>query len=262
MTIIVGILCNKGCVIASDGMASNNLGTTPFVGIENTKIHLVKNELLVSCAGEDNLMTLFINFLENNYLSLKKTHESSAIDLANSIGAGFAHTIIDLYNKYPTELGTHYLGLIKQRGGLEFGAIIAFAFQGSHYMFGYNGSLVPSMVRDNGIWHSIIGSGELVAKPSIHLVKKILNITKKPDTSKGSILAYWTIEHAIEVSSGGIGGNILLFSLTKQLDGSNSYKISEGKTSEYKSFIEDTYRHIWEYEKGQSSDEIKAIPTL
>lgn len=261
MTIIVGILCSDGCILASDGMASNNLGTIPFVGIQNTKIHKISDEAVVSCAGDDNLMTLFLNFLEKNYLRLKNQgNYTCPIELATAIGSQFSHQVISSYGQYPPLFQEHYINKMKQNSGLEFGAVIAFEFNGEHCMFGYDGFLNPSKIRTNGIWYSIIGSGALVAKPSIHLVKKILKIENQPDVNQGSILAYWTISHAIDVSSGGIGGNISLFSLSKE-KGNERYKISEINTSENKTAIEAIYTHIWNYQKADDS-ETKEIPKI
>jgi 20S proteasome alpha/beta subunit len=66
MTLLVGILCEDGIVVASDGMMSRNLGVTPFVGISNIKTHIIDSQLIVACAGDDNLMTQFVNFLRYN----------------------------------------------------------------------------------------------------------------------------------------------------------------------------------------------------
>lgn len=259
MTIIVGILCQDGCIVASDGMASNNLGTTPFVGIQNNKIHKIENDLIMSCAGDDNLMTLFLNFLEKNYKKLKQENSFTCpIELATEIGSQFSNQILNAYGKYHPLFQEHYINSIKTLPGLNFAAIVAFEFCGKHYMFGYDGLLNPSKIRENGIWYSIIGSGALVAKPSIHLVKKILKIEKQPDVNQGSILAYWTISHAIEVSSGGIGGDISLFSLAKS---ESQYKVSEGKTEECQAVIKEMYDYIWKYRSADSS-EIKEIPKI
>ena len=77
MTILVGILCEDGAVVASDGMCSMNLGPTPFVGMSNLKIHIIDEQLIVACAGADNYMTLFVSFLQSHYLALLKKHEKN-----------------------------------------------------------------------------------------------------------------------------------------------------------------------------------------
>jgi hypothetical protein len=260
MTILVGILCDEGIVIGSDGMASlGDVGS--FVGLGNIKTHVVLNKLIVSCAGRDDLMTEFINFLNLNYYKfiIESEYSEDVFYLANKIGQEFARYMVDAIKLLPSELNAKLLQEITENG-FTFGALIALVFKNKHYLISYDNRLRPNLLRENGIWHKIIGTGYVVAEPSVHLVKKLLNIHSKPNLNRAQLLSYWTIAHAIEVSSGGIGGVISIFTLGKQPDG--SYRISEDKTSEYKSAIEDMYKHIWNYEKSDSSEEVQKIPEL
>jgi hypothetical protein len=262
MTILVGILCKDGAVIASDGMASQNLGTTPFVATNNLKTHIIDEKLIVACAGEDNYMTLFVSFLQSNYASLSKKHEESGADvqaLMNELGAKFAHRVIEIFKTYPPELTQNFFTTIQN--GMAFQAIVALPFNNKHYVFHYDGKLAATMLRDNGLWHTILGSGFLIGTPSIHLVKKILKISSSPTVNRGLVLAYWTVNHAIEVSSGGIGGDITTAVLRK-VEG--QYKAAiENRVSEHKEIIDDIYKHIWSYESGKAQDEqVKKIPDL
>ena len=263
MTILVGILCEDGAVIAADGMASQNLGQTPFVGVNNLKVHCLHDTLVVACAGNDDLMTHFVHFLKSEYGALYSKHSegSTALALMSEVGAQFAHYIMKVHQQYPQEFFTSVLEIIKSPAGFDFGALVALPFKDAHYMFRFDGRFNATMLRDNGIWHAILGSGYFVATPSIHLVKKILNISVKPKIDRGQLLAYWTVSHAIEVSSGGIGGEITLATLQK-IDG--QYKASpESSISEHKGFIDDMYKHIWNYERGTCEDgQIKEIPSL
>lgn len=264
MTILVGILCEDGAIVASDGMCSMNLGPTPFVGMSNTKTHIINNRIIAACAGNDNYMTLFVNFLRSNFAKLSQSHEENSSsdiqNLINELGAQFAHKLISTIKAYPPELVQSHLSNI-QANGLEFEAILALPFKNHHYICHYDNRLNANLLRENGLWHAILGTGYLVATPSIHLVKKILNIRTTPKIDKGSVLAYWTVNHAIEVSSGGIGGDITTAILQK-ID--NQYTAAiENRVSEHKEIIDDMYKHIWSYESGKSSSEqIPKIPYL
>ena len=263
MTILVGILCQDGVVIAADGMASQNLGTTPFVGISNLKVHPINDDLIVACAGDDNLMTHFICFLKSNYLTIFKEHQaksSNVLALMTELGGKFAHHIMNIYRQYPAEWYSQVLETFN-RNGFSFQAVIALHFNHNHYMFSYDNRFNAMMLRDNGIWHIILGSGHLVANPSIHLVKKILNIKLMPKVDRGQILAYWTVSHAIDVSSGGIGGEIKIAVLQKS---GEKYVVSTANNiSEHEEFIEDMYKHIWRYNVIASKEEqIQQIPNF
>lgn len=264
MTILVGILCQDGAVIAADSMASHNLGTTPFVGINNLKIHSIDNKLIVACAGSDDLMTRFVYFVKLIYPSLfekyKQQNSSDVLALMTELGAQFAHHIINIYKQYPPEWHPQVLEMINKTG-FPFQALIALNFNNKHYIFSYDGLFNASMLRDNGIWHVILGSGHLVASPSIHLVKKMLDISLMPTVDRGQILAYWTVRHAIDVSSGSIGGEIKVEVLQKFGD---EYRVSEeSKSSEHEEFIEAMYTHMRKYSmRAHTEEQIQAIPTL
>lgn len=269
MTIIVGVLCSDGIVIAADGMASNNLGSTSFVGINNLKTEIIQNKLIVSCAGDDSLMTLFINYLKSDNLS---SLVSNSDEFAFSIINGFHAYCENLYLK-PIKNGTpgqvlndvpidpikyQLVSDFYSKVNQQFAAIIAFEYNGHHFAYTLNGFQPPQMIRDGGIWYKIIGSGGLIGWPSIHLIKNILNIKTQPSVENAIQLAYWTIDHSIEASSGGIGGEIKITKLEKAEN--NTYKIENVDVTGTKEYINDMYQYIHKF-VGDNITTTKA-PTL
>ncbi len=197
MTIIVSILCNDGVVIGCDGMASNNLGVTNFVGVDNLKTEIINDKFIIACAGDDNLMTLFINFLKLSYDSFP--HCNSSDEVAFSIVNGFReycekqyinpilNNSVNVVNNVPIILDPIKNQLINEfykKISDQFQAIISFEKNGEHFIYSLQGFQPPAMMRDKGIWYKIIGSGMLIGAPSIHLIKKILNIKEKPNIDK------------------------------------------------------------------------------
>ena len=255
MTILIGILCEDGAVIAADGMASQHLGTTPFIGVDNLKIHSIEEKLILACAGDDNLMIQFVHFLKINYSTIISQNEQKVpfdvFVLMSEIGSKFAHYIVKMQNQFPPELQPSSIKKTNEKG-FPFQAVLALYLNYTHYMCFYDNFFRPYMLRGNGIWHTILGSGHLVASPSIHLVKKILDIKSRPSVEQARILAYWTIQHAIEVSAGGIGGKITISSLRKIED---TYKIeedTEGDLIEHDSFIKEMYKIMSQYRNRNS----------
>ena len=245
MTILLSILCKDGVVIGSDSMSTLGMVGTG-VGVPNNKT-VVLEDLIVSCAGDDRLMSKFVLFLENNFHHYAEEFKDSSdvYDLPNKISTEFSKYLYAHYEAMPEQIRNMILISIQQAPGFNFSAFIAFSWKGNHYLFSYCTKLLPAIVRDDGIWHQIRGSGSSVASPSIHLVKKLLDINEKPDVNRGSLLCYWTIKHAIEVSSGGIGGNINIKILRKN---GGKYQIEEGNIAEHESFLTDFYKHIHSYE--------------
>jgi ATP-dependent protease HslVU (ClpYQ) peptidase subunit len=249
MTIIVGALCNDGVIIAADGMVS-----TGFVGLDNLKIETI-NEMIVACAGSDSLMTLLMNYLRTEYNRPNDCKNSD--DVAASIIEGFRlywqrlyiQTIWQLEDSIKTELIARYY----QEMNENFQAMIVFTFEKEHYIYVVIGFNPPVMLRENGVWYFILGSGVNTGLPSIHLIKKVLNIQEKPYIEKGIQLAYWTVKHAIEVTSGGIGGKITLLKLARTTD--DSYAIEQVDTTGTEEHIKAMYNHIHSFKHDMEDPE-------
>jgi hypothetical protein len=259
MTILVSALCEDGLVIGADSMASLNLGNTNFVGVDNNKITTIDNTLIIACAGDDNLMSKFINFLNISYNSIREEckNDKDIYSLPQKIGLQFAHYLVNHLQQMPTLLNQQILNKIATEG-FNFSAILGFTLNdNNHYLCKYDNRLIPTIIRNDGIWHIIQGSGQLVAEPSMHLVKKLLNIKRKPTVNEASTLVYWTIQHAIEVSSGGIGGDIKIKILKKD---NNIYTITDGDIVEHKIAIDGLYTHIHQYKFNLTDS--KDIPQL
>jgi hypothetical protein len=258
MTIIVGTLCQDGVIIAADGLASNNLSNnTPFVGIENLKVEEIKNTI-IACAGHDYLMTLFINYMQTEFS--RPSHCSNSDEVACLLIKGFQgywhrlyiapllhNSKIQIINKSPVledPIKNQQVCSEFQKINEGFEAMFAFEFNNQHFLYTVYGLNQPTMLRENGMWYTILGSGYFTGLPSIHLIKKVLNIQEKPSIEKGIQLTYWTIKHAIEVTSGGIGGKITLIKLGKT---STGYKIEKVDTTGTEEYITSIYDHIYSF---------------
>ena len=58
---------------------------------------------------------------------------------------------------------------------IQFASVIGFYHCGNFYLYRVDG-LIVSPIQSSGMWYSIIGSGFTNGMPSIHLIKKILQI--------------------------------------------------------------------------------------
>jgi hypothetical protein len=255
MTIVVGILCNEGVVIAADGMASQNISGNHFVGKDNQKLTVIrKNECILGVSGQDTLNNLLISYLTNNYDNIINENIQDENEFVYTIQRGFYEYyeklhILPLLNSTISRESVQYGKnmITKQQMLNEFfnqqaSSIIGFKFKDKHYIANISGiTNCPHILREHGIFYTMIGEGLLIADPSMHLIKNILNINSSPNIYEAELLAYWAISHAIKVSCGGIGGNI---SITKlKLDEKKQYK-SEFSTdnSNLKTVVDDIYK--------------------
>ena len=245
MTIGIGVLCRDGVVIASDGMCS-----TGPVGVDNLKTHIIQNKIVCCCAGADNYLQFFVNFLNLKFTEFGfDAPNITADDIISSIITGF-YTYVSTLMVANMPAHTQHLLLQKLQNDflnpekLQFSSVIGFSHNNNFYLYRIDG-LIPSPIKPTGMWYTIIGSGFLHGMPSIHLIKKIIQINSIPNVANAVNLAYWTVDHAIEVASGGIGGNITIVSIRKNND--NAFSVQTENTEQCKGFVEDVYRHIMTY---------------
>lgn len=207
MTIIVGVLCEDGAVIGSDGlMSSGNM-----FGAENLKVNMIADKIIVACSGHDDLMTKFINFLRTSLSDLyqnESDHPNSDHFVYSLLGK-FQQYVFDLHKVFPQGESAAKSLIKRFEDNHDFQALLAFQFQNKHYLYTING-LTPAMVRNDtiGCWYTIIGSGYYSGHAALPLISKLLNIKRLPTVNQAVILVYWTIAHVIDISSNGIGGNI------------------------------------------------------
>ncbi|MCQ2581519.1 MAG: hypothetical protein MJ170_00870 [Alphaproteobacteria bacterium] len=243
MTIGIGVLCRDGVVIASDGMCS-----VDQVGVDNLKTHIVKNRIVCCCAGADNYLRFFLNFLNLKFEDFQfDVPDRTADAIISDITKGFYNFINELMI---TKVPEHTKGLLIQKlhndflQQIQFVSVIGFYHCGEFYLYKITGLMI-SPIQSSGMWYTIIGSGFTNGMPSIHLIKKIIQIDSIPNVANAVNLAYWTVDHAIEVSSAYIGGNVAIASIRKNND--NTFSVQTENTEQCKGFVEDVYRHIKTY---------------
>lgn len=243
MTIGIGVLCRDGVVIASDGM-----GTAGPVGVDNLKTHIIKDRIVCCCAGSDRYLQLFLNFLNLKYNDFNfDIPEKTPDKIISDIVTGFYNFVNDLMiNRVPTH--THQVLIQSLQNdflqNIQFVAVIGFYHCNKFYLYRVDG-LIVSPILPAGTWYTIIGSGFTNGMPSIHLIKKIIQIDSIPNVANAVNLAYWTVDHAIEVSSAYIGGNVAVASIRKNND--DTFSVQMENIEQCKGFVDDVYRHIKTY---------------
>lgn len=243
------MLCKDGIVLASDGMESHNLGGTNFVGFDNLKTHIINNALIVSLAGSGKVMQDFITYLQQqNHINI------------NDICGGFMKYYFNTFNTYPQEIRNVFISDIANKisqGQFDFNALIGIKNGLEYELYSIGGNMQLQKKRKECVWYEIIGSGVLIGKPSIRLIQKILNIKEIPTVDEAVNFAYWVIQHAIDVSSCGIGGNITIAQIKNN---ENTQVIDISSAKEY---IQNMYDYIHQFGKtAKEIQDIEIAPTL
>lgn len=261
MTLIIGFACTDGVLIASDGMASQTIdNNTPLVGITNLKTNIIRNNFIMASCGDDDLMTLFLNFLNYEFdkiLAFKESTDNPDFFMKELIRFYNVNYLNNLYNtangninhtvNFPngTQIFVNpHQQIVNRLANNCLGILFSFEMQGKAYL--YHSNMVDcTMIRqDGGIWYSIIGSGFQTASASMHLIKRMLKINKMENIQKTSLLAYWVMSHSIDASPAWLGYPITMAAL--EINASPA-KISYIDNTGAKEYMEDLYSHVEVY---------------
>jgi len=258
MTISLGILCKDGVVLASDGMVSLNAYNTNFVGIDNLKIYIVQN-FIFGFAGNDDLMRHFVSYMSE----VELTAENPNL-LVSNICSNFLYYYYKFYNNYPEQIKNQILTKFHNDiANSQLNILFAFYINNDFYLYEIGQNLQFAQIKQDCSWYKIVGSGDLVGYPSIGLINNLLNIKSAPSVDEAIIIAHWTIEQAIDTSSGGIGGNVTIACLKNEND---TFRSNYCDTNDSKEYMLDFYKHVHSFKKGikeiKEDCTIDSIPPL
>lgn len=207
MTLIVGILCSDGVVMASDSAATLAAGATHTIGQQAVqKVRGLKNgTLLYSFTGAVGIGQLAAAELEAKWDGSRRAEV-----LAATLGKTLAQLI------HPFLLTTQ--PLVSVMGPSAAGSVIC-----KHLLAGIvNGAPALMQFSENGapelasseLPFVALGSGQPRADPFLALLKRVLWPSASPTVREGTLAAVWAIQHVIQVDPGGVAGDVQLATLT------------------------------------------------
>lgn len=205
MTLLVGVLCSNGIVIAADRQATHGAMGQMTVGQAVTKIRIVKGDTLFASSG----------------------HHGLGQQLAGMIDDKRAEFTNQPYDKSITKLQDHLRPLINK--GFETAGLAARV-------------VGPNIAQSDAICHSLLaapfkdglklveitpqvavecmtaqlpfismGSGKNSADPFLGFLRKVYWPASLPTVVEGALAAYWTIKHSIDMKVLGVGFDVDVF---------------------------------------------------
>ena len=194
MTLIVGVKCNDGIIIGSDGARSVSGIIQPAV-----KLHILRDDWIVGLAGD-------VGINQQNLASLNALYtNTTASRPRQSICSQIGKTIRDCYN---SKLGIKPQALVSNtppHPDLQVAALVALPSKEDidlvHFDFRGNSTLAS-----NSPPFFAIGSGSLIAYSTLALLKNACWADDIPPMPVGMFTIVYTLVHSIS-----IGGEIRSF---------------------------------------------------
>lgn len=196
MTLLIGIRCKDGVVVAADSAVT--FGTLGGNTIEQKtqKIEIIGGALILAGTGAVGLAQRFSAQLEGLHATKAysgKTPVEAAKQMCTAGVSDFSAT--------SAKTGT-------------FGALVAFRTRKELCLCEFDVRDFQPELKDDRIWYASMGCGQSLADPFLALIRRVFWKEGMPSLADGIFAATWALQHAIEVNTGGVNGPIHIATLT------------------------------------------------
>ena len=229
MTLIVGILCSDGVVMASDSAATYSTGFIQTIGQQEvTKVRKLADAVLFSSTGAIGISQILAEAVEKLWRDKKFTTSPAdamqkiSEEVRKGVGnvlqtASQASAGLQSVAQVPgiLQLTAALVPIIgQQAAGMTALAKIMVALpvkkKPSLFQFDYSGA--PEEATSQ-LPFVALGVGQPIADPFLAFLKRILWKDRQPTVAGGRFAAAWTVKHVSETIPGGVGGNLQMASL-------------------------------------------------
>jgi Proteasome subunit len=205
VTLLVGVLCSNGVVIAADRQATHGAMGQQTVGQAVTKVQVIHDEALYATSGHKGLGQQLCAIVEGKQPEFKNQgYDRNIVKLQEAfrpiIDAGF-------------KTASHAAGVIGHNVAASdcmCGGLLAAGFKDGLKLIEITPQLAVEYMT-NDLPFISMGSGKLSADPFLGFLRKVYWPIKLPTIQEGALAAYWTIQHAIDMKVSGVGFGVDVF---------------------------------------------------
>jgi len=261
VTLLVGVLCSNGAVIAADRQATHGAMGQHTVGQSVTKVQVIRDEALYATSGHKGLGQQLCAIVERKQPEFKNQGYASNIvkvqeALRPIVDAGF-------------QTAKHAAGVIGNAVAANdciCGGLLAASFKDGLKLIEITPQLAVEFMTNDMPFISM-GSGKSIADPFLGFLRKVYWPTTLPTIQEGALAAYWTIQHAIEMKVFGVGFGVDVFVVELSAKTFKARKLDESEVEEHVDFMQasvDALRGVREAMTAPSSAQAPAEtpPTL
>jgi ATP-dependent protease HslVU (ClpYQ) peptidase subunit len=229
LTLIVGILCTDGVVMASDSAATFGKEGKPTIGQQKVnKLIKLSDSIIYSGTGAVGISQLLAHNIEEAYNKQAFKGIKAPEEMMHKIGVSIGTTLTPYLKTaqltYP---------LVKDASTSLCQSLVAIPVKQNPYLFTFDFNGAPEMMTPELPFVSL-GSGQPHADPFLALLKRLLWTDSQPTLAQGRLVAVWTIDHVREIHPGGVGGDIQLAILSSSDGGKPTVTmISEPEIQEH-----------------------------
>jgi Proteasome subunit len=249
LTLLVGIRCTDGVVIAADSAVTFGVSANQHTIRDNCqKIYVIDDHVIWAGTGEVGLGQRFATLVRGACIGRKPdvTKETIGTDLCRETLKNFQSTGV--------------------QGG--FGALLACCVKRSPELceFAFS-NFQPEWKTSASTWYASMGSGQPLADPYLRLLRGIFWKSGPPTLSGGRFAAMWVLRQAIDASFGYIGDPISMAVLEcTEKDRWKARMLTSEELEEHAQSVKASSDHFAQYQYSMRGDptsapEIPAAPS-
>lgn len=200
MTLIIGIKCSDGVVMASDGAATFGVMGQNTIRQTTTKLDIVENRAIVGVSGPVGLGQLLKAELQTFCQTQPNPSQRSSAAAMTLLRDAFWKQI------GPTIEHARVAGQLVGQPALSDAisqTVVAIGLKDGPALLQFSAQASPEAASDS-LPFVAIGSGQQIADPFLAFLRRIFWPNSLPTLQEGLFSAVWTLEHAIQTNPGGV----------------------------------------------------------
>jgi 20S proteasome alpha/beta subunit len=208
LTLIVGIVCSDGVVVASDSAATYGKEGVLTIGQQHiTKIHKLAESMIFSSTGAIGIAQLIAQKTKKAWDEKDFASMTAPEEVMNKIGRG----ITDLVGPY-LQTANFVRPLVGDASPSLCKTLVALPVRHKPCLFTFDFNGAPEQYTKE-LPFVALGSGQPIADPFLAFLKRLVWGRTQPTLAEGRLAAAWTIDHVRLTNPGGVGGDIQLATL-------------------------------------------------
>ena len=227
MTVVIGLKCQQGIVLGSDGAATlGNMGLRTIVQ-PTAKLSLIENKAIFGFSGPVGLSQLF--YERTCAVCATLLEDASLPEVCRNLRNGF---LPDASVRFQVAaLARSVVGNLAAES-IASQTLVALAVQGRPELIQFDYLCQSEWTTDELPFVSI-GSGQPIADPFLAWIRFVFWERRLPTLAEGRFAVYWTLSHAIRTAPGGIGPPIQMAALESTQDNVIARELSADEVKDH-----------------------------
>lgn len=222
MTLIVGVLCQGGVVLGSDGAATlGNLSETT-TRQPTRKLLSISDRVILGVSGPVGLSQLFEDRIKTLGNELAGTKTKTVADAMRKLSTAFQKDVTPAFRS--AESAAPVIGQARASIQAISSSVVALVIQRQPTLIQLD-QQCSAEAASRDLPFVAIGSAQRTADPFLALIRRVFWKDQLPSVADGAFAVTWTFHQAIETSPGGVAEPMQLMVLDK--DGTRELSVAE-----------------------------------